>query len=746
MNDKYINSQVDQEINIADYLRIMIHYKWLIIFVFGLIFILTAVYTMMLPNIYSASSRILIEEKNGNDMFFSPSSFSNTTINNTVEILKSRPVMDVAVEILKKNKDFSSFPIFLSLSPKYEILANIKVEKKRETNVLAISYESTDPKEAQAIVDAAAEALMRENTSYARLELTNIRDFLEKNLDTITRRLRNSEEDLRRYKLNNGITELSSETKQIIENSSRIESMLEESQTDMQIASQRLLFLKNELSKQDSLILDVNSILTSPFLSQLRTNVVSSQARLAKLLINKNYDSDHPEIRSLTQEIENAKQKLNDEVKRIVAVKVGSSDPLIYRSDLIEQIAKIQIELNVAKTKYGSLVKVREDYDKKMTLLPDTELELARKTRTYRMNEKVYSLLVEKYEDAKISEQAKMGNIRLIEKAALPGKPIKPKKKMNLFIGFVLGLGAGIGLALLLHSLDTRLRTLDDIDNYVNLPIVGTIPFIDSKELDLDKVEKEISKSNGKQKNNLIASHKMMISRLITHYDPKSPVSESYRTLRTNILAKYPDKKCVTMLITSSGPKEGKSTTISNLAIALSQMDSKVCLIDLDMRRPMLHTLFNVEKESGASDYLVDKTTSLDEVIFSTEISNLDLITSGYIPPNPSELISSARLDELIKKLKERYDFILIDSPPIIAVTDALILAKKVDLMSLVVRIGATDRNIIRRTKEILDNVRVNIAGVIVNGIEVKKYYSGYGNYYYYYYYYYRDREPFFPK
>jgi tyrosine-protein kinase Etk/Wzc len=741
MNNQFENPLQEQEISLKDYYRILLQYKWLIIVIFVLVFTTTAIYTAMVPRIYKASCRILIEENNSNNMFFSANNLSNTSINNTIEILKSRPVMEIAVQILKKNNNYSTFPISVSLNPEGAVLGRITVENKRETNILTISCESTNPLEAQAVADAAAEALMRQNTSYARMELTNIRDFLEKNLDSITRRLRNSEEELRRYKLDHGITELSSETTKMIDNSTRVESMIEDANTEMQIATERLEFLNNELSKQDSLILNVNSILTSPLLDQLRTNVVSSQSRLAKLLTKQDYDPNHPELRELTQEIENAKQKLNEEIQRIVAVRVGSSDPLVYRADLIQQIASIQIDLNVAETKYSSLLDVRENYDTKMSLLPDTELELARKTRTYTMNEKVYSLLIEKYEDAKISEQAKMGNIRLVESASLPRNPIKPKKTMNLLVGLVLGFGAGVGLAFVLHSLDTKLRTLDDVDNYVNLPVAGTIPFINVKDSDLDEVAKEIGTAKGKEKDELIYSHRMMMSRLITHYAPKSPVAESYRTLRTNLLAKHPNKKCITMLVTSSGPKEGKSTTISNLAIALSQMDAKVCLIDLDMRRPMLHTLFNVEKNYGASDFLIDENTDLDSVIYPTSVENLDLITSGYIPPNPSELISSKRLDLFLSKLQEKYDYILIDSPPVIAVTDALILAKKVDLMTLVIRVGITDRDIIRRAKEILGNVHANIAGVIVNGIEAKKYYSGYGNYYYYYYYYYHEGE-----
>jgi tyrosine-protein kinase Etk/Wzc len=742
MQNQLENQYTEQEISLKDYYRVLVQYKWLVITMFIVVFVATAIYTAYVPRIYKASCKILIEEKDSNSMLFMATDFSNNSINNTIEILKSRPVVKVAVNILKKNKNYRDFPISdPEVNPEKYIIGNIAVQNKRDTDVLEIGFESTNPFEAQAIVDAAAEALMEQNTSYARMELTNVRDFLEKNLDSISRRLRNSEEELRRYKLDNGIVELTGETEKLIENSSKVESMVEEANTERKIAVQRLSYLQGQLTKQDSLLLNVNSILSSPLLDQLRENVVTSQTRLAKLLTKSEYNANHPELKILNDEIENAKKKLNEEIQRVVAVRIGSSDPLVYRGEIIQQIATVQVELKSAETKYKSLLKISSDYNKRMSLLPDTELELARKTRTYSMNEKVYSMLVEKHEDAKITEQAKMGNIRLVESADLPSNPIKPKKTMNLLIGFVLGIGSGIGLALILHSLDSKIRTLDDVENYVNLPIAGTIPFIDLKDSDLDSIVEDIKQATGKEKEELIASHKMMTARLITHYAPKSPISESYRTLRTNILAKHPAKDCITMSITSTGPKEGKSTTTSNLAIALSQMDAKVVLIDLDMRRPMLHTLFNVEKENGSSDYLYDKSVKVEQVICETNVKNLDLITSGFIPPNPSELISSKRMDQFLEELKEYYDYILIDTPPVIAVTDALIIGKKVDLMSLVIRVTVTDRNVLKRVKEIMNNVHVNIAGVIVNGIEAKRYYSGYGNYYYYYSQYYHEDE-----
>ncbi|HOH47718.1 MAG TPA: polysaccharide biosynthesis tyrosine autokinase, partial [Candidatus Cloacimonadota bacterium] len=300
-----------------------------------------------------------------------------------------------------------------------------------------------------------------------------------------------------------------------------------------------------------------------------------------------------------------------------------------------------------------------------------------------------------------------------------------------ILVGIILGLGLGIGAAFLLHSLDTKIRNMDDMESIVRLPIVGTIPIIQESETRIDEFNELIKQAEGENKERLIKSMHFVMMQLVSHYAPKSPIAESYRTLRTNILAKKPGGS-TTMLVTSSGPKEGKSTTIVNLAITLSQMNAKVILLDMDMRRPMIHNKFGIEKENGVSDYLIDPDVSLDQVIKPSGIANLDLVTSGFVPPNPSELIASVRTDMLISSLRDRYDYILFDTPPVIAVTDALILTKKVDMTFVVVRIGQTEKGIIRRTKELMENIDAKIDGVVVNGIEVQKYYSK-QNYYYYY-------------
>jgi capsular exopolysaccharide synthesis family protein len=220
---------------------------------------------------------------------------------------------------------------------------------------------------------------------------------------------------------------------------------------------------------------------------------------------------------------------------------------------------------------------------------------------------------------------------------------------------------------------------------------------------------------------------------IITHENPKSPVSEAYRALRTNIQFSAIDEELRVIMVTSAGPGEGKSTTINNLAVAYAQSDKKVLLIDADLRKPTLHSTFNVTNRWGLTNLLTNQ-VGLEEVVHQTEIANLDILTSGPIPPNPSEILASKRLVTLLEELKKRYDLIFIDTPPAIAVTDAQIVSTKCDGVILVVDSGKVKRDIAMKAKANLEHVKARMLGVVLNNVDRKNKDS-------YYYYYYGNKE-----
>ena len=649
MEHQNITAPVQDEIKLSDYLRIVLLYRYLIVLVFSVVVVATVFYTARQDKIYSASARILLEDQKGNTdlMFLATPGIGKNSLNNQIELIRSKPIMTLAWDIMKKYPDWDTFPANVSGNPAASLM-RLKVESKRETDILTISYESTNQTEAMAAVNSIAEAIQQQNTQYARLEFTTIREFLETQLDAISRRLQSSENDLREFKNLNKLTELSEETQQLIIQSSDLEALYEESLTDQAVKAKSLDMLNRQLREQDSLLVDVDNILKAPYITELRKQIVETQALVTKLVTKNEYPLDHPQILLLKREMENAKATLDLEVRKLVSISVNN-DPLTTRSELLAKIIQANLELEMARAKVDGLEQTKEMYDQRIIAIPNTELELARLTRNMMLDEKIHGIMMEKYEDAKVAEQAKVGNVRIIDFAERPTIPIKPRVSMNILVGIILGLGLGIGVAFIVHSLDTKLRTLEDMETYVRLPIVGTIPLIRESESKLQEFNYMIEAAEGENREQLTKSMHFVLMQLVSHYAPKSPIAEAYRTLRTNILSRKAEGS-TTLLITSSGPKEGKSTTIANLSITLAQMNSKVVLIDMDMRRPTIHSKFALEKENGVSDYLIDPEVTLDQVVKDSGIQNLDIITSGFVPPNPSELIASPRTDVLIEE------------------------------------------------------------------------------------------------
>jgi capsular exopolysaccharide synthesis family protein len=280
-------------------------------------------------------------------------------------------------------------------------------------------------------------------------------------------------------------------------------------------------------------------------------------------------------------------------------------------------------------------------------------------------------------------------------------------------VALVLGLFGGIGLAFLLETLDTSISTRDEIEERLGLPFLGIVPRIQPGKAEPDRD-------------------------LFVHSNPKSPAAECLRSIRTNLLFMSPDKPLRTILVTSSGPSEGKTTTAISLAQIMADGGSRVLLVDADMRRPRVHQIFRLSKESGLSSLILGE-GSLDEVIHSTPIPNLSVLPCGPIPPNPSELLHTGAFGNLLSTLATRYDRIIIDSPPAGVVSDAVVISTQVDGTALIVKGGRTSRDAAVRTVRALRDVNAQLLGAVLNDLDLED--QRYGQYYQYYRYGYYGRE-----
>lgn len=297
--------------------------------------------------------------------------------------------------------------------------------------------------------------------------------------------------------------------------------------------------------------------------------------------------------------------------------------------------------------------------------------------------------------------------ISIFESAATPRTPISPNVEQTVLLAAAIGLTLAVGGAFLIEYLDDTIKTPDDVDRVIDLPILGGISRIQGEEY---------------------------AEKLVTAREPRSPIAEAYRVLRTNIQFSSVDDPTRTLMVTSPGPTEGKSITLANLAVVLAQSGRKVVVVDTDLRRPVLHRAFDVAKSHGLSDVILTSNPGLEEHLQATAMDNLWVLPSGSLPPNPAELLGSERFKGLIEELKERADVILFDSPPVLAVTDAAVLSTRVDGVLLINEAGRTRRQEARQAVEELQRVGANLLGVVLNRLSRRN-----GGYYYYYYYYRSD-------
>jgi tyrosine-protein kinase Etk/Wzc len=717
----------------------------------------TVFFTFTAQPVYEASALVMIrEEGRMQQQIFEVSSFikQETMINNQVEILKSRTLAEDVIQrllespyadsltvlgkspngeknslkewafsIFKGNKEEMDGPTLDDLVKGFRE-GVISVAPKRDTDMIELKVLAHSPFEASFVANVWMEAYRDLDIRESRGEISEVRSFLEEKLKDVQAELSASEEALKEYKETQNVAELGAETEQLIKQMADFETMYQEAKTGLEANEKRLAYLKSQLNESQKAL--VASSMSSPVILELQKQlalIIGEKAAYEQQLKGTDFYSEKdPKLLGLEQRIEGLQNKIVEETQKMVSSGVASMNPMETSAALITSIVEIETENTSLKSKTRELLKIVESYNREMNRLPEKSLKLARLQREARVNNNIFIMIREKYEENRIVEAGQIGSVRIVDSAKPPKEPIKPKKKMNLILGFLVGLGLGVGLTFAREYMDASLKSIEDVER-VGFSVMGSIPFITP-----EKSERQINEINGEVSR--------IESRLITHFAPKSPVSEAYRTLRTNVQFSKIDHPIKTVLLTSSGPGEGKSTSVANLAITFAQMGTNTLLVDSDLRRPVLHGIFGVDREPGLTNFLVGK-TPLNKTVQKMNVDGLSLITSGILPPNPSEMLGSQSMGQFIQQVSERFDIILFDSPPVIAVTDAAVLGTKLDGIVMVVKSGVTNRDALMRSRILLDNVNAHIFGVLVNGVHVDQMYGSY--YYYYHYYYYGD-------
>ncbi len=755
----FMSMTMNEQIDFSRYLQTLKRKKWLVIGCLVIVVIPVMILNQVLAPIYRASTKIIFEEHRGvadpNDPYriISNKSF----IKNQIEEIKSLSVAETVVQRLPVEV-IDSFPLPKNPKPNFSkeeyvaerIQKGIDAKAVPYSEVIEIHVEAYTPESVALIANTLVDVLQQRNLQAKIKETSNVRSIVEAQLETFKKQLDEAELALKMFREQNEVTSLDKEGEEIYRRITEAENIYNKTTANLDAARKRLSFIKEKLEKERETLGPALTETSSPWAQKLKQQLVDLEVQYTTLKLQ-DYAEDHPKLVKLREQIAEAKKNLKEESTKIASSE-GVADPISQIQKFMSESIDIEIEIQTYQAQQMALKRVIDAYQQRLQQLPHKELKLAQLMREKEVNEKIYKMLLEKKEETKITEAEKVGNIRVIDPAKVPDKPARPHKLLNLVLAVVFGFMLGCGLALSIEYFDRRVKAVDEIERITALNLLATIPVIsfDRGWFGLDIFKSRNGKSNSRYQGQLIA-----ISRSL------SPEAEAFRTLRTRLLntsMTHPK----TVLITSPNPNEGKSLITANLGIVISQLGMKTLLIEADLRKPMLHLLFNKRRAPGLIDCLdelmrlpnapstalssqeLNSGTELDRDamvsivknrIVDTDVSNLGLLTSGTPSSNPSELLASPAMKLALELLKTQYEIILIDTPPVNVVSDAGVLNELIDAALLVVRAGYNDAHEIKRAKESLEKDQGKILGLVVN------FANRWEKYYRYDYYYYDDHK-----
>lgn len=731
--ERFYEEEAEQEIHLRDYLLILQKRKFIVLTLLALVFLTTAIVTFSTTPIYTSAVEVLIERNRGTPGLESQYYYYDPDFLETQSsIVKSAKVARRVVDSLKlattyrsyfleEKKDEPSFfasiragireslgsllatvkkigeeptgqgdgePLVVSEPMTDEdliasmIQGRLLVSPVKNTKIISISYSDKSPAIAKLVADAVAKAYMDElldmklTTSRYALQWMTAKAQEERN------KLEASEKAMQEYMRANDLV--------TIENK-------------LAITPQRLSDFSSQLSKVQAERKNLEGILRQ----------IEAAGKNVAQLENIPSFADNAVLKGVREALFKARQNIGD-----LSKKYGEKHPLMIKAndELSELQGQQQAEVNRVIAATRNAYELAKSQEKNLEdLLASTKSELLNLNekfiqysimkRDVDANRVVYEALTANIKKEGVTEQSQSVNVWVIKNASLPGGPSKPNKKRNLALGLVLGLMAGIGCAFLIEYLDNTIKSDKDFETRYGLSVLGTIEKLKEKS---KKIESYIVQK------------------------PISPIAESYRLVRSGLLLSSPEEPPRTILVTSMGQGEGKTSTTINIARVFAQGGKKVLIIDCDLRRPRVHTVFSMQNDKGLSNYLSGNLQ--ENIIHKVAGEEIFAITSGPIPPNPSDLVGSKRLRTLLEKMREHFDFIIIDSPPVQLVTDSLVLSHLVDGTLLVVKAGGTTYDMVQSGLKKLRDVQCRILGVVLNGVGKNHgggyYYSGYSSYY----------------
>jgi capsular exopolysaccharide synthesis family protein len=582
------------------------------------------------------------------------------------------------------------------------VQSRLSVLPIKDSRLANISFEDANPARAQKILSTLVDVYIDQNLEQAISSTNSAVEWLRGQLDKLKTDLNSSEMALHEYKIEKNILSVAFDDQS---NMLREEvKQLNDTLTSVRTKRAELAARHAELVKvvTDPSNLPAAELLQSSLLQQFRSRYQDA-LRDYEGLMGEGRGKGHPDVQAAKAHVDVALTALLGEVRNVqgaverdLAAVSGQESSL---SAMLEHAKKQALDLNLLEIEYNRLRRSKEN------------------------NEKLYALVLERTKESDLTRMLRVNNIHVVDRPLLPGSPVRPMVVLNLSVGILMGLVFGVVAAMGRAFLDRTIKTPEDVTRELGVPFLGLLPEIDDVGTSTAYARRRRQKNRPPLQNR----------ELIVHQLPASGTAEASRAIRTNLLFMAPDNPYCTLAVTSAGPAEGKTTVACCIAIAMAQAGQRVCLVDCDLRRPRIHRIFGTPSDRGLTTALVAEGT-IDSEIAPTSIPNLSVLTAGPIPPNPAELFHSQRFTSLLADLSTKFDRVIIDTPPIVAVTDATILSRLVDGTVIVVRAFSTTKDLARAGARALRDVGATVAGVVLNAVDL------YRHEYKYYHYYYHQR------
>jgi len=699
-------------LNLRDSVRVLFKFRWAIIGLAVLAGLLASMYAYTLTPIYSATTTLLIERDPARvvpiaDMI-SGSGVNFEYYNTQFELIRSRPIAERMVEELKLDQNLGQVqPVVLKWWQKWlpkewlpvpskpdpraqreglisGILGGIQVQPIRSSQLARISYVDRDPQQAADFANAAANAYIVE-TLEGRLQMVSLgSQWLAKRLDGLRKKVDDSERALQAYKERENIVDVKTSQSLEVQQVNVASSQLTEARSERMRMQSIYDQVKTAQNSPAPRLESIPGIMSYPLIASLTQAEIDAQRRLAEL--SQRYGPQHPDLVSARTQLSSAQADLKKQFGAVVATIANDFEAARRKEAIVE-------------SQLGSAKADVQDKNRK-----DSQLQTLK--READSNRQLFELFQNRFKETDAAVGQTQANARIVEKAVPNYNPIAPNKRRIVMLAIILALGAGIALAFALEHLDSTLKGAEDVERKLNLPVLGMLPKL---------------KSGGRADTSLM---KYFVS------NPNSGFSEAIRTIRTGVLLSSLDHPHRVILVSSSVPGEGKSTLSANLALALGQI-KKVLLIDADMRRPAVaRAMDSLKGRAGLSQFITGD-AKISECVTQIEGSNLFVMGAGVIPPNPLEMLSSKRFSDSLDNLKKAFDHIVIDCPPALAVSDALVLAKLSDAVLYVVKADSTPHQLAQHGVKRFRRVGAPLLGVVVNRVSPRAQ-QGYGKYGYY--------------